>query len=211
MPVNPKRVRTFSDGEEKKGPVVYWMSRDQRARDNWALIYAQELAQKRDSALVVAFCLAPEFLGATRRQYSFMLQGLREVEQSLRALNIPFFLRQGDPGHEIPDLLSELDAGALVSDFSPLRQSLEWKTAVADEIRLPFYEVDAHNIIPCWFASAQTRVGRLQLPAKGPPSPFRVPGGVPGNASKSFAAGKTSLKTIGMLCRGASKPTTFPM
>ena len=153
MPVNPKRVRTFSDGEEKKGPVVYWMSRDQRARDNWALIYAQELAQKRDSALVVAFCLAPEFLGATCRHYSFMLQGLREVEQSLRALNIPFFLRQGDPGREIPNLLSDLDAGALVCDFSPLRQSQEWKKAVAGEIRLPFYEVDAHNIIPCWFAS----------------------------------------------------------
>jgi len=153
MPVNPKRVRTFSEGEEKKGPVVFWMSRDQRARDNWALIYAQELAQKRDSALAVAFCLAPEFLGATGRQYGFMLKGLREVEQSLEALNIPFFLRQGDPGREIPDLLSDLGAGALVSDFSPLRQSLEWKTAVAEEIRLPFYEVDAHNIIPCWFAS----------------------------------------------------------
>jgi deoxyribodipyrimidine photo-lyase len=153
MPVNPKRVRTFSDGKVKKGPVVYWMSRDQRARDNWALIYAQELAQKRNSDLAVAFCLAPEFLGATRRQYSFMLQGLREVEQSLRALNIPLFLRSGDPGREIPDLLNDLGAGALVSDFSPLRQSLEWKTAVAGEISLPFYEVDAHNIIPCWFAS----------------------------------------------------------
>jgi deoxyribodipyrimidine photo-lyase len=153
MPVNPKRVRTSSDGKVKKGPVVYWMSRDQRARDNWALIYAQELAQKGDSDLAVAFCLAPEFLGATRRQYSFMLQGLREVEQSLRALNIPFFLRSGDPGREIPDLLNDLGAGTLVSDFSPLRQSLEWKTAVAGEISLPFYEVDAHNIIPCWFAS----------------------------------------------------------
>lgn len=112
MPVNPKRVRTFSEGRVLTGPVVYWMSRDQRARDNWALIYARELAQERDTILAVAFCLAPEFLGATRRQYSFMLQGLREVEESLRALNIPFFLRSGDPGREIPDLLDDLGAGA---------------------------------------------------------------------------------------------------
>ena len=25
-------------------PVVYWMSRDQRAQDNWALLYAQQQA-----------------------------------------------------------------------------------------------------------------------------------------------------------------------
>ena len=82
-----------------------------------------------------------------------MLQGLREVENRLQALNIPFFLMQGDPGHEIPDLFSEIEAGGLVCDFSPLRQSREWKTAVANEIILPFYEVDANNIILCWSAS----------------------------------------------------------
>ena len=39
--VNPRRVRmlfepaaTASSG----GPVVYWMSRDQRVQDNWALL-----------------------------------------------------------------------------------------------------------------------------------------------------------------------------
>ena len=129
------------------------MSRDQRVDDNWALIFAQELADEHDSALAVAFCLTPKFLGATSSHYHFMLQGLREVEKRLQALHIPFFLMPGDPGHEIPDLASELEAGALVCDFSPLRQSREWKSAVSDEIGLPFYEVDAHNIIPCWTAS----------------------------------------------------------
>jgi len=75
------------------------------------------------------------------------------VEENLQALNIPFFLLQGDPSKEMARLLSEIGAGALVSDFSPLRQSREWKSAVAGEIEIPFYEVDAHNIIPCWFAS----------------------------------------------------------
>ncbi len=153
MPVNPRRVRTLHQGDVEKGPVVYWMSRDQRVNDNWALTYAQELADEHDSALAVAFCLTPKFLGATSRHYHFMLHGLKEVEKRLLDLNIPFFLLQGDPGHKIPDLLNELEAGALVSDFSPLRQSREWKAAVANEIRLPFYEVDAHNIIPCWSAS----------------------------------------------------------
>jgi len=153
MPVNPQRARALTKEEQKKGPVIYWMSREQRVNDNWALLYARELAQKYDSNLAVAFCLVPQFLGATGRQYRFLLQGLKEVEKNLQALNIPFFLLQGDPGKEMARLLSEIGAGALVSDFSPLRQSREWKAAAAGEMEIPFYEVDAHNIIPCWFAS----------------------------------------------------------
>ena len=45
---NKKRVRTLSGNDgflarEAKG-VVYYMHRDQRVQDNWALIYAQRLA-----------------------------------------------------------------------------------------------------------------------------------------------------------------------
>ncbi|MDQ1261578.1 MAG: deoxyribodipyrimidine photo-lyase [Euryarchaeota archaeon] len=155
MPVNPKRVRALTKESPAKGPVIYWMSRDQRVGDNWALLYAKELAKKHNSYLAVAFCLVPLFLGASGKQYLFLLQGLKDVEKNLQALNIPFFLLQGDPGKEISRLLSEMDAGALVCDFSPLRQSRKWKDALASETEIPFYEVDAHNIIPCWLASSK--------------------------------------------------------
>ena len=39
------------------GPVVYWMSRDQRLEDNWALVHAADEARRRSSALLVTFCL----------------------------------------------------------------------------------------------------------------------------------------------------------
>ena len=41
--------------------VVYWMARDQRVQDNWALIYAQQLATKHNLPLHVAYCLSPDF------------------------------------------------------------------------------------------------------------------------------------------------------
>ncbi len=153
MRVNPKRVMALTIESKAKGPVIYWMSRDQRVGDNWALLYAKQLAIEHDSNLAVAFCLVPRFLGATCRKYLFMLQGLKEVEKNLQALNIPFFLLLGDPHKEITRLLGEMNAGALVCDFSPLRESQEWKSVLASEVEIPFYEVDAHNIIPCWFAS----------------------------------------------------------
>jgi deoxyribodipyrimidine photo-lyase len=123
MPVNPKRVKILVDGEIKKEACIYWMSRDQRVKDNWALLFAQDLAKKSGSPIAVIFCLLPEFLGATSRQYKFMLQGLKEVEKNLKQLNIPFILLKGNPKKEILQFLSTLDAGALVTDFSPIRIS----------------------------------------------------------------------------------------
>ena len=155
MPVNSKRVKILLKAQEKKGPVIYWISRDQRVNDNWALLYAQEIAQQQGSAIAVAFCLSPEFLGAMTRQYRFMLRGLKELEQNLKDLNIPFFLILGDPEQEIPHFLNTHSASILVSDFSPLRINRDWKKAVAEKIAITFYEVDAHNIVPCWYASSK--------------------------------------------------------
>jgi deoxyribodipyrimidine photo-lyase len=73
-----KTDRLFALNRERfgEGPVIYWMSRDQRAHDNWALIFAREMAADRGRPLGVVFCLVPEFLGAGRRQFAFMLEGL---------------------------------------------------------------------------------------------------------------------------------------
>ena len=154
MPLlNKKRTRILKEGHQGPGAVIYWMSRDQRIRDNWALLFAQALALEKKSPLVVTFCLVPEYLQATIRQYGFMLKGLREVDASLGRKNIPFFLLKGSPREEIPSLAKKIKSGALVTDFSPLRIKKEWTNAVASQVDIPFYEVDAHNIVPCWIAS----------------------------------------------------------
>ena len=75
--MNKERVRTLSkvkSVEAAPGGIVYWMSRDQRVQDNWALHHAQALAKKHGVGLSVVFCLVPEFLGATMRMYGFMLK-----------------------------------------------------------------------------------------------------------------------------------------
>ena len=49
--------------------------------DNWAFLYAQKLALKMEVPLHVCFCLVPKFLDATIRHYTFLLEGLKEVEK----------------------------------------------------------------------------------------------------------------------------------
>lgn len=151
--MNPRRFRTLKEAPARQGPVILWMSRDQRVNDNWALLYAQQLAQERKVPLAVVFCLVPDFLGATMRQYGFMLKGLQEVEKRLARKNIPFFLLTGSPEDEIPKFIKKNNAGGLVKDFDPLRIKLQWTDGLRKKIDLPLYEVDAHNIVPCWAAS----------------------------------------------------------
>lgn len=164
--MNSARVQLLNTGMETQGPVAYWMSRDQRAMDNWALLYARQLAEQRHAPLVVIFCLVPGFLGAAIRQYSFMLKGLKEVEKVLQARNIPFFLLQGTPENEIVRFVMKHRISALVTDFDPLRIKKQWKHAVAENIDIPLFDVDAHNIVPCWIASAKQEYGAYTLRSK---------------------------------------------
>ena len=151
--MNDKRSRILRKGIDREGPVVYWMSRDQRSRDNWALIFAREMALERKSPLVVIFCLVPKFLEATARQYAFMLKGLQTVEARLQEKNIPFYMLTGKPEKEISSFIEKYGIGTLVTDFDPLRIKRKWKEEVARRTDIPIHEVDAHNIVPCWVAS----------------------------------------------------------
>lgn len=135
------------------GTIVYWMSRDQRVHDNWALLYAQHLAKKYHQPLCVIFCLQSSFLGATLRQFDFMLNGLLEVSNELHAYNIPFFIIEETPEKSLTWLNNNTKLGAIVTDFSPLRIGREWRETVAKRFEIPVIEVDAHNIIPAWIAS----------------------------------------------------------
>jgi len=159
MSINLKRVKTLKEGPIKAGPVLLWMSRDQRAKDNWALLFAQELALEQKAPLAVVFCLVPEFLGATTRQYHFMLRGLEEVEQNLGKKNIPFFLLAGSPEEEITKFIRKYHVSSLVKDFDPLRIKRTWTEAVTATLDIPCYEVDAHNIVPCRVASPKQEYG----------------------------------------------------
>src|SRR3989338_8696485 len=73
LSVDAERVRAYASLPEAQGvpdphgrtraagdgPVVYWMSRDQRADDNWALLYALQRAHAVGRGCAVVFCLAP--------------------------------------------------------------------------------------------------------------------------------------------------------
>ncbi|MCX8010495.1 MAG: deoxyribodipyrimidine photo-lyase, partial [Ignavibacteria bacterium] len=143
----------MKDSKYIYGAVIYWMQREQRVHDNWALLYAQQKALETNSNLYVVFNLVSTFLQATIRQYDFMLKGLQQVEEELKKFNIPFVLLSGNAEDEIPKYVGNVDAKLLVTDFNPLKIVKQWKKSITEKINIPFHEIDAHNIIPYHQAS----------------------------------------------------------
>ena len=134
---NKKRVRAVNQTNaipDNSKAILYWMSRDQRVQDNWAMLYAQRLALKQQLPLHVAFCLVPTFLAAPIRVYRFMLRGLREVEQECRQLNIVFHLLTGQAENVLPKFVETHKVGTIITDFAPLRVPRQWVENVAKKI-----------------------------------------------------------------------------
>lgn len=166
MIVHPGRLHQLNSLPLSDGPIIYWMSRDQRVNDNWALIHAQQLALELQVPLAVVFILAPAFLGATLRQYGFMLKGLEECAARLAALGIPFYLLQGHPPAEIITFIQQHSVGGVVTDFDPLRIKRGWREEAAAASSVSFIEVDAHNIVPCRVASTKQEFGAYTIRPK---------------------------------------------
>ncbi len=155
MSVHPQRIKQLKAGSEKSGPVVYWMSRDQRVMDNWALIHAQNVAIAYSRPLRIAFCLTESFLGAGRRHYDFMLKGLKECFSLAGSLCIPLDLIKGNAEIKLPAYLKKHKASFLFMDFDPLRIKKKWQSEVLKQTDISAYVIDAHNIVPCWEASGK--------------------------------------------------------
>ena len=165
--VDRTRVSCIKEGAQKlQGPIVYWMSRDQRVNDNWALLYAIERANEKNVPVHLVFSLSNSFLNAQPRHFQFLLNGLHLVQKSCKDYGIAFNLLLGNPAETIPNFVAEVDASLLVSDFDPLKIKQQWKHQVNNAIRIAHHEVDAHNIVPCRVASQKLEYGAYTLRPK---------------------------------------------
>jgi len=148
-----KKFKNLNKKQEKAGKVLYYMNRDLRAINNWALTFAQIKAKEYKSTIEVIFVLPQKDKKATRREYQFILGSLKEVEIELHKKNIHFTLLLGDAKTEIPKYVKKTDTSLLITDFSPLKESEKTNKSIAKSIKISMIQVDTHNIVPVWEAS----------------------------------------------------------
>lgn len=120
--------------------VLYWMQRSQRVAYNHALSYAIGVANAKGLPLLVAFILTPNFLDANARHYTFMLEGLKEVEEELTKIGIGFVMKKGQFAEEITKLAHK--AHTIVFDYGYLRDERKWRREVLDSIKYANLAID---------------------------------------------------------------------
>ena len=160
------RVVESTGAPRRKGPVLYWMSRDQRTDDNWALSHAAKLALDAGEKLYVAFCMTDRVPGATARHYGFMMRGLAEVGESLMDMGVGFRYLEGNPPEEVVKLAQGLKAGLIVCDYNPLRHSRRWRSQAEEMSEVRIETVDAHNIVPVTAATDKREYGAYTIRPK---------------------------------------------
>ena len=82
MSASNHRSRQLRSSQFNGKYVLYWMIRDKRVYDNWALLHAQDLALQNGYSLMVCFNYIGDFPSSNIRQYDFLFQGLYETEKS---------------------------------------------------------------------------------------------------------------------------------
>ena len=156
-------VRTPGTPDADGEAVVYWMQRAQRAHDNPALDLAIELGNLLRKPVVVFFAVHPFVERANLRHYTFLAEGIADTANGLRARHVGFALRSY-PNHRLRPFLAEVAPVLLVGDESPLRQQQRWRERIAEDVRVPFWTVDADVVVPSALLETEQYAARTIRP-----------------------------------------------
>ena len=150
--VEPDRITILKDvPPARKGRYVqYWMQQAMRAEGNSALDYAIETANELNLPVLVSFGLtgltSKPYPDANARHYTFLLQGLAEVERTLSARGVAFVARGGSPV-DVTLGLAE-DAALIVCDRGYLRPQRSWHDEVVARAGCRIVRIETDAVVP---------------------------------------------------------------
>ncbi|MCF7973784.1 MAG: deoxyribodipyrimidine photo-lyase [Phycisphaerae bacterium] len=147
MTIYSERLEDLNGQPEQAGQIVlYWMQAAQRAQCNHALEYAVERANALGLPAVVLFCVTDAFPEANARHYQFMLQGIRETQQTLADRGLRLMVHHGHPEQTVPRAARK--AALVVTDTGHLRIQRQWRAAVASELACRMVQVETNLVVP---------------------------------------------------------------
>lgn len=185
-----ERVRLASPGLRPGGTgwMVYWMQQAQRASWNHALEFSIRKSGELGVPLIVFFCLDPDYPGASRRHFAFMIEGLVETARELAGRGLTLVLSTGDPVDRFVSVCGGAAAAVTDGGHSPVQK--RWRAEASSRCPCPFYIVETDTLAPpeqiyprrAWSAAVLRRhiesvvEGALDPPAR---ETVRFPGFVP--------------------------------
>jgi len=160
------RIYKYNEIPFLGGNVAYLMTRENRLEDNYSLLTAIEYALQTRGKLYVV-CSKELFPKSfTEFHTSFYFSSLYETALKLKALNIPLILIEDKPQVAVNTFIKVFNINLLITDFYPLKELMKFNVSMANELQIPFWEVDSHNIVPCRVASNKQEFGAYTIRPK---------------------------------------------
>jgi deoxyribodipyrimidine photo-lyase len=150
--IHEERIKKLNDRDINTGEyVLYWMQSSVRIDYNHALEYAVRKANDRSKPLIACFEIHPYYPEGNLRHYTFMFEGLMEVNKDLKERGIPFILEKFSK----KDILSNLykEAILVVTDRGYTKFQRKWRRDVANNINCPLIQVESDVVVPIEKAS----------------------------------------------------------
>ena len=146
------RMQDLNEADVREGDyVLYWMQSSQRAEQNHALEYAVQRANELNQRLLVMFGLTDDYPEANLRHYTFMLEGLKDVQRALEKRGIKMVVREGSPDEVT--LEAGKDASLVVTDRGYMRPQQRWREKVAGGADCLVTQVESDVVVPVELAS----------------------------------------------------------
>lgn len=150
--IHSERVQHLNSKEVKNGDyTIYWMQASHRTEYNHALEYAILRANELNNPLIVYFGLTDDFPEANKRHYTFMVQGLQEVQKSLENRGIQLVVRHTSPEKGIIELSKA--ASAVIVDRGYVSVERKWRQHAAKKCHCPLIQVETNVVVPVEEAS----------------------------------------------------------
>ncbi len=122
------------------------MQQSQRAEYNHALEYAVQQANELGQGVLVVFGLMDNYPEANLRHYTFMLEGLQEVQAALAKRGIKMVVQKGNPADVA--LSAGRKASLIVCDRGYLRHQRQWRKKVARNAGCRVVQIESDVIVP---------------------------------------------------------------
>jgi deoxyribodipyrimidine photo-lyase len=163
--IQKERIKVLNKRRIKKGAyVLYWMQASQRTEYNHALEYAIIQANQLKQPILVFFGITDHFPEANERHYAFMLEGLKEVKQSLETRGIQMVILHQSP--ELGAIRLARKSSLTVVDRGYLKIQKRWRTYAATKMDCPLIQVESDVIVPVEETSSKEEYAAVTLRPK---------------------------------------------
>ena len=152
--INPARIFELNNNPIETGYVIYFIEREIRAKDNFALQFALYKSKELNLPLKIIH---------TKTNYDykpkqqFIDKQIFQAKKLFQKINFDFEITNQKPLY----ILKNIPIAMLIIDFNPILQRNYLKN-----INCKIYEIDGHNIIPARFVSDKQEYNAATLRKK---------------------------------------------